>query len=366
MTISTLPKRAPLVALFYLLCMLAAASARAQSLAAAADSIRRHYGIPELAYAVISSDSIVEMQVLGVKRNGSTIPAEPADRFHLGSNTKGITGFIAALLVARKKIAWETKLFDLYPELRRRSNAAYAGVTLRELLTHRARLPGLHIGDVFPVASAFTGDAAHRRLQFGAWILRQKPVSTRNGYFFSNAGYIVAALMLERASGRSWEELVGDLGTELGIDFHFSYPNVNDSLQPWGHDDRGRPVPPRVHEKEELLSAAGNINASVAGYGRFVREQLRGLRGLSPLMTAEEFAFVHYGTPLFAIGWEPGRDNAGHLISGHHGSAGTFCSQVCILPHADRAYVILTNSAPERTFDGIEALYAIMKSRYGG
>src|SRR5213592_4972759 len=79
-------------------------SVKGQTLFAEAEKIRREYKIPELAYAVVSSDSVLEIKNMGVKRFGTNFTAESGDRFHLGSNTKAITGFLAALLVKEKKL----------------------------------------------------------------------------------------------------------------------------------------------------------------------------------------------------------------------------------------------------------------------
>jgi CubicO group peptidase (beta-lactamase class C family) len=352
---------ASILAVFALLMM--AVPATGQTLASTADSIRVHYKIPELGYAAICADSIIEMGTIGYQRNGGQIRARPGDRFHLGSNTKGITGFIAALLVKRKKIAWDTRFFDLFPELKSGSNPAYAAITLQDLLTHRAGIQRCYIDDSFP--KGFNGSVHDNRARFVAWMLRQKPAMLPGRFSVSNGGYIVAARMLERASGKSWEQLVVDLGAELGVTFHFSYPNTDDSLQPWGHDDRLRPLGPRNYYKEGLLSAAGNINMSLEDYSRFVQLQLQGLQGRSNLLTAEEFRFLHFGLPEYAIGWAWSLDSNGRISSHHQGSAGTFCSQVYIFKDADRAYVVLTNSAPEMGLDAIDAMVGVMKRRYG-
>lgn len=341
------------------------ATARGQQLAAIADSIRARYHIPELGYAVISADSIIEMRTLGYRRHGSTLVARPEDRFHLGSNTKGVTGFIAALLVKRGAIRWETKFFDLYPTLKSRSNRAYYRITLLELLTHRAGVPGLLIGDRFPDQGRFHGSIAEQRLQFGTWVLAQPPADMRRGYSFSNAGFILAALMLERASGATWEELVADAGAAINVHFAWSYPNENDSLQPWGHDRLLRPIPPQHHDKETLLSAAGNLNVSVADYAEFIRVQLLGLAGRSPLLTQRESEFLHFGAPIYAVGWEWSRDTNGDRVNDHSGSAGMFRSRAIIHERGGRAYVVLTNSATDQTAEGIEALMRVMERMYG-
>lgn len=49
-----------------------------------ADSIRIQYHIPELAYAVVSSDSILTQQVVGVQRVGTNYTAQPGDCFRFG------------------------------------------------------------------------------------------------------------------------------------------------------------------------------------------------------------------------------------------------------------------------------------------
>ena len=69
-----------------------------------ADSIRIKYKIPELVFAVVSADTIIEFQALGVQRINTDFKAKPDDRFHIGSNTKAITSFISALLVEQGKI----------------------------------------------------------------------------------------------------------------------------------------------------------------------------------------------------------------------------------------------------------------------
>ncbi|MBS1912914.1 MAG: beta-lactamase family protein [Bacteroidetes bacterium] len=355
-----------LTVLSFLLLPVAAVTLHGQPLASLADSIRMHYRIPEIGYAVISSDSIIEIGTIGIKRYGTSIAADAGDRFHLGSNTKGVTGLIAALLVKQGAIRWDTGLFDLCPELKRRSNRAYHRVTLLDLLTHRAGIPRMFIGDRFPSPATVHGSARDRRAQFCSLLLGRKPAAPVGTPSFSNGGFIVAAVMLERASGRSWEQLVADLGGRLGIGPGFFYPNDSDTLQPWGHTSDLVPAAPADHYKEGLLSAAGNVNMNVVDYARFIQEHLRGLRGRSSLLTQPEFEFVHYGRERFSVGWEWYREANGRLISHHTGSAGTFCSQAYILPASDRAYILLTNSAPEAGLDAMDALRKIMMQRYGG
>lgn len=104
--------------------------ARGQASSAYADSVRQAYHIPELAYAVVSADAVLEFQVLGVQRLRTSLLAKPNDRFHLGSNTKAVTAFLAAVLVKQGKVAWDTPFLTLFPELKATSRSCYRHITL--------------------------------------------------------------------------------------------------------------------------------------------------------------------------------------------------------------------------------------------
>lgn len=51
-------------------------SAKGQTTAEFADSIRLAYNIPEIGYAVVSSTKILDLQLIGIKRINSSIKAD--------------------------------------------------------------------------------------------------------------------------------------------------------------------------------------------------------------------------------------------------------------------------------------------------
>ena len=102
-----------------------------------ADSLMLQYQTPELGFAVVSTDSVLELNIIGFHRidnKNEQSKATQNDYFHLGSNTKAITGFIAAFLIENNKIQWSTKFFDLFPSWKKNSNPAYYNITLLDLL----------------------------------------------------------------------------------------------------------------------------------------------------------------------------------------------------------------------------------------
>lgn len=349
-----------------LLLLFTTGSIRAQSVETFADSIRQQYRIPALGFAVISSDSVLVCHTTGVQRFNTSYTVKSDDRFHIGSNTKAITAFIAAQLVKEKKIQWNTTILSLFPELRWRTRYVYDTVTLANLLTFRGKLKGYTYNTPKPAFKDLPGNYAQQRMQLAADFLTQEPMKTDNGLTPSNVDYIVAGLMLEKASGKSYKELVNDLGKQLQIDFRFDYPNLKDTLQPWGHDADLRPLPPAESYKMNWLLAAGNINVRLDEYTRFIQLQLKGLKGKSDLLPQKTFEQLLFGMPVFSYGWFSNIDEVtGHHIATNEGNAGAFITKVQVIREADRAYVVFTNAATAETQEGIAVLLKELSLRYG-
>jgi CubicO group peptidase (beta-lactamase class C family) len=332
-----------------------------------ADSIRLQYKIPELEYAVVSSDSVLEIRSLGFQRINAALKANLEDRFRIGSCTKTITSYIAQLLVKQGKIKWNTKFFDLYPELKTQSNKAYYDVTLQDFLTFRANLMAWTYTYEEPTKKIIKGNEQKQRYEFVAWILQQAPATPERTYYFSNPSYVAAGLMLEKATGKKYETLVAELGESLGVKFDFGQPNLKDINQPWGHNSSLEPEQPALNYKLNWLSSAGNINVDLPGYSKFIQLQLQGLSGRSEIFTSKEFEYFHYGLPEFSFGWKSYIDNNSKLrYSYHEGNPGTFLTKTFICKDIDKAFIIFANVQSDEAENGIVILLDELKKRYGG
>lgn len=347
-----------------ILFLLLSFTGKSQSTQRLADSIRKAYRIPELAYAVVSSSTIYELKALGVRRINTKLAARIDDRFRIGSNTKAITGFIAARLVAGGKIKWDTKFFDLFPEWKVESNAAYHNVSLLQLLSFRTRLYSYTYTYDEPRKEQFSGGDDSQRYQFAKWFMKHEPVSDNDSIHFSNLGYVAAGLMLEKVSGKSYRQLVTELGEQLEIQFGFGPPNLADTLQPWGHDAHLKPERPFDNYKLNWLQAAGNINVSLPDYIKFIQLQLKGLHGQSDMLDKESFRFLHYGLKPFAMGWFWDTDEQGSVFSYNTGNPGSFLTKVFVFADKDIAFVIFSNAQTEAAENGIDMLYEALKQQY--
>ena len=332
-----------------------------------ADSIRIKHNIPELAYAVVSSDSILEIQTLGYQRINTNFKAKLSDRFRLGSITKTITSYLATILVKEGKIEWETKFFDLYPELKAKSNPATYDFTLQDFITFRAKINTWSYGNDTPTQNEIKGNNQQQRYEFIRWFLQQNPSEEKQDIYWSNPSYVAAGLMLEKATGNTYENLVKELGKNLHIDFDFGQPNLKDINQPWGHDENLKPEEPALNYKLNWLSSAGNISMSLPDYCKFIQMQLQGLRGKSKTLTAKEFNTMHYGLPEFSFGWNSEINEKSKLpYSFHNGNPGTFLTKVYLCESIDKAFIIFANVQTEEADNGLMLLLEELQTKYRG
>ncbi|MEJ7560791.1 MAG: serine hydrolase domain-containing protein [Pedobacter sp.] len=346
--------------IFLIIWSLGILSASAQQLSKSADSLRVAGNIPELSYAILTSDSILATNTLGFHRStlkNDDTKALPTDYMHLGSNTKAITGLIAAYLVEQRKISWTAKLFALFPEWRAVANPDYYEITLADLLSHRARIKPYTSGAEFQALPKFAGTKSAQRKLFAYYLLTNEPVAkSSEPYIYSNAGYSLAALMLEQASGKTWEDLVEEvLGKKLHLRYKFGWPNRRDSAQPSGHwmeDKVLTPLDSNTSYNLNLIEPAGDISMPLADYVKFVQMNLAGLEGKAGLLKPQTINYLHYGHPSYSIGWL-NINKADKHSSEHAGSAGTVYCYTLINKDKNLAYVIMANSATDTALDSI-------------
>ena len=347
-------------------------TANAQEPKKFADSLVSTKLIPEIGYAVITVDSILELYTMGYHRadfKNEQTKAKISDYFHLGSNTKAITGFVAAYLVENKKIKWTTKFFDLFPSWKKNSNPAYYDITLADLLSHRAKIQPYTSGLEFQELPDFKGDKAQQRRLFAKYLLYEKPIkNTERIYNYSNAGYSIASLMLEKVSGLSWEQLTKVTMLKLfNINIEFGFPNKLDHKQPFGHwiqNDSLKVVESDVDYNLALAEPAGDISMTLPDYAKFIQYNLQGLQGQDNVLKSTTYEYLHYGFTDYSIGW--GNVNkSDKQFSEHSGSAGTFFCYTLLDKKSKLAYIIIANSATRQAQQGIFKLLDKLKQKYG-
>lgn len=288
-----------------------------------ADLLVHEQGIPA-AGVVCVTPTATESGVAGVRQVGGA-SVGTADRFPIGSLTKSFTATLAAMLVEDGAIAWTSTLGDVFPELVDSIRAEYAAVTLRDLLAHRGRTWEPPALESLP---PMTGTVAQQRAQFTAWVVQKAPTTPAGQTAYSNAGYVVAAAMLERVSGQAWETLLtARIAQPLGMSVTFGVPG-SVAGEPQGHREIGGqwvvadPVqldsvfPPGIYP-------AGGVKVGMADLGHYLQLHLRALRGEAGLILGTTGARTLHTVvqDRQALGWIVLPRGAG-TVDFHNGSDG--------------------------------------------
>src|SRR3989304_5498762 len=100
------------------------------------NEVRVAQKLPGLAIIVVHSDGPPQVFVSGERRIGKGDPITPADRMHLGSNTKATTATVIGALVEQGRMTFDATIGEILPELVPKMRPAYRGVTVRQLLSH--------------------------------------------------------------------------------------------------------------------------------------------------------------------------------------------------------------------------------------
>ncbi|MEZ5301902.1 MAG: serine hydrolase domain-containing protein [Verrucomicrobiales bacterium] len=284
------------------------APAAPADLAEALAAICEERGVPGLAAAAGKGDEVLALGAAGVRRMGGDEAATVEDKWHIGSCTKSMTATLAAILVEEGAIGWDAtvgeKLRDLKP------HDGYKGVTLEQLLAHRGGAP--HQPPAALWATAFHDrkpTPQDQRLRFAKGILAEGPAQEAGAKFaYSNAGYTLAGIMLERAGRRPWEDLMRDrLFTPLKMDSAGFGPPAGvrgDKVdQPWGHLATGTPVPPNPQaDNPPAIGPGGTVHCSIGDLLRYALLHAR----RDALLKPETFAALHEPRGEggdYALGW---------------------------------------------------------------
>ncbi|VXB71391.1 conserved exported hypothetical protein [Flavobacterium sp. 9AF] len=332
------------------------------------DSVRIVYKIPELSYAVVDSKKVLEIHALGKHSILLNDSATVNDRFHLGSNTKAMTAFIIAKYVEKGKLKWTTRFFDLFPEWKSQSRLEYANITLQELLSHKARIQPFQ-GENDPEIPNFKGSKKEKRMAFGKFVLTTVPVDIdeENPFVYSNAGYTLATLMLEKVTHKTWEQLVNKVfNKDLKLNVQFSWPENQKNKDTWGHsfeNDELIPVPSTTDYHLDYTEPSGDLNCDLKDYIQFIQLNLRGLQGEDNYLKASTYKFIHKGIENYSLGWYNIYENEKEL-STHSGTAGTYYTLVHIDRIQNKAYIIFTNSYSIDTKMGVRIVMRKLKEFY--
>ncbi len=253
-------------------------------------------------------------------------PAESS--FEIGSVTKTMTATLTALLAGDDQLRLDDEIGGWL------SAGTNGGITVRQLATHTSGLPRLP-----PNLDLRTVDRSNPWAGFGFERaeegLRQTTVDPARPWLYSNFGYQLLALVLERVSGSTYEKLMADHLFEPLAMTCSGIGRSGDAIPLPGHAGNGE-VPRWDHPL-----GAGGVEATIGDLASYAEACLH------PPQTKLGTAITAALAPQFEVGsgrhqalaWQIREDG----IRGHDGGTAGFSSAVLIDPGRDRAVAMLAS-----------------------
>lgn len=357
------------------------------------DAIRARFELPALAAAVVRNGKIVASGAVGTRRAGEAVPVTVGDRFHIGSDTKAMTSLLAAMLVERGNIRWGSTVAEVFPELAATMDSDVKTVTLEQLLSHSSGIPSDNETHDKLLQQSFAQERKNLD-ELRYWLageLVKQPLQSKPGvrFAYANMGYVLAGTMLERVSGKTWEELIVERVFEpLGLKSAGLGPQstLGRVDAPLGHavlpDGTLKPMLAGPSgDNPEVLGPAGTAHMSVldlatwaawnAGEGRrgprLVRpETLRKLHTPVIDMPTKPDALV--GTPSagsYGFGWVTVTPLFAHEpLLFHGGSNQMNVAYIMVQPQRDFGIVMMTNAGGTKADQAMLALGEALYTRF--
>ena len=321
-------------------------------------------GVPGAGIALVRLNGVEWAGGIGMADRDRRTPVTADTHFRAGSISKTFVAMALVQLSEDDQLDLDTPVAEIVPDVRIEN--AWDGeepVRVIHLLQHTAGFDDLHFNELFNLSDP--PDMALvdvLRINPRSRVVRWRP-GTRFSY--SNPAYAVAAHIVEKISGKSYEDFI----TERTFDpigmrtSSFRLTAEDEKLLAKGYDDR---TGPPVAYNQIYLRPSGNLHTSPAELGKFVQvllnwgetpenlvidpEYLSNMEHPRTTLASDAGLRSGYGTGIHSYSIE------GFPMLGHTGGIAGFSSSYGYSTSRDVGYVVLLNGRYSTARDRISRL----------
>ncbi len=325
-------------------------------------------GGPPGVIAVIQRGRHREVHTFGVRNIKSGLPMRVDDRMRIASAAKAFSGAVALSLVSEGKLSLNDTIGKRLPEL----PEAWSEVTLRQLLNHTSGIPDFSQEPDFRdavLASLTKAPPPEELLSF----VEDEDLLFDPGseYHYSNSDNIVVALMVEAATGKSYEDQLRErVYKPLGLS-KTTLPRGPNLRKPFIHGYDTSEHPPE--DVSEVVAAgwswaSGGIVSTPADLNDFIRGYVGGK--LFDQRTRAKQRRVIEGGSSEPPG--PGKNSAGLAVFryetrcgtvwGHTGNTPGYTQFMAASPNGRRSVTVSINSQLTPTMGDPDAFKALRRA----
>lgn len=161
----------------------------------------RHRLAPGVGLALVHNGRVLLRRAYGYADASRGVRATSATRWYVASTSKSFTGFAMTLLAHEEVLPFDTPMRDALPGVKWAPAVHPESLTVANMLSHTHGLDDR----VVVISSAFTGAVAES--QWPA-LLDQVRIGRRGALIYSNFGYNVAGMILDRRSAGGWRRVL--------------------------------------------------------------------------------------------------------------------------------------------------------------
>lgn len=331
--------------------------------------IQKEWKIPGMALAIVKDGKTIYSAGFGVREMGRDEVVDNQTLFQIGSISKSFTAAVMASLVAEGRVGWEDTVKNILPDFRLYDGWVEQNLQVKDIMTHHTGLQG-QLGTYIP-NMGYEREDIYRMLA----LLKPK-YSFRGAYEYNNITFLIASKIIEKLTGKSWEENVRErifipLGMESSHLTGEEFAAVENAATPHQfYYTKGRElgendwvdsiaVSPLHGENQALhwltvIGPAGSISSTVEDMAKYTLFHLNnGMVNGKEIIPKKEMQYLHKGqtivsqdtakTTLYSHCWFVEQNNRYRLYF-HTGTTWGFTAINAFVPELDLGFVVLVNS----------------------
>ena len=271
------------------------------------------------------------------------VPNTPETVYRIGSITKSFTGLAVLQLEERGLLKVGDPARKYVPEI----PAAWGDFTIHQLLCHMSGIPD------WMNAKAYSDFSNPQHIEDALKEYADRPLVNKPGEVlrYSNSGYTLLGRIIERVSGKSYEDyLTENILRPAGME----HTSVDHSAELVPHRARGyrwdgEAIINAPNGDPDYPNAAGSLRSTVDDMYRFDRALKEGKLFSKAITTKAWTAYGRWVAPPpfpadadYGYGWMMGQE-FGHRYVGHGGWVNGFVSQFNRYPDDDAVLIVLWN-----------------------
>jgi CubicO group peptidase (beta-lactamase class C family) len=288
--------------------------------------------VPGASVVVISDGRVAVRRAYGMADLERRVAATPETDYRLASVSKQFTAMAVMLLVKDGKVRYDQAVRELLPEL----PAAAGAVTVRHLLNHTSGLWDYE--DLIPDSRTAQLDGRDVLALVASKDSLYFPAGSQ--YRYSNSGYVLLGLIVERVSGMTFPEfLLTRIFRPLGMSASVAHVEGSDTVprRAYGYSPRGGTFVPTDQSVTSATLGDGGIYSNVDDMTRWDRA----LYGDTALVDASP-QLPGGADTTYAVGWFVDRYR-GEKRWRHTGETSGFRNAIQRFPHRRLTIIVLTN-----------------------